>query len=186
MTSQVVAALIAASGGLLGIWLKHLLRTRKGPSGSFVRVPTSKWLRRVPYAVVLLLTLGAFIYFERATGSSETKSHLAAPSIELPHAGETVGRSVTVSGTTPFLFMTHYVVVTSVSTGNRYVVGGGFRPGPGGRFVGAARFGEGEIGQGEAFALQVVSSERHLQEGLIDQLPNGAAVSPTVTVTRGL
>lgn len=106
------------------------------------------------------------------------------PTISSPLPGSAVGPTVLVTGISPFVLLDHYVMVTAVKTGVRYIVGDSFRPDSTGTFSASARFGSGDVGVSEEFSIQVIASNGRVTEGEIMGVPTDAKVSKSVTITR--
>jgi hypothetical protein len=106
------------------------------------------------------------------------------PAISSPLPGSTLGPTTLVTGVSPLVFLDHYVLVTAVKTGVRYVVGDSFRPDSAGTFGASARFGSGEVGVSEEFSIQVMATNRPLAEGELRAMPPDAKVSRSVAITR--
>lgn len=121
---------------------------------------------------------------DASRSESEAIAPTIVPTINSPLPGAAVGSTEQVSGISPFVLLDHYVLVTPVKTGVRYVVGDSFRTDSTGAFSAAARFGSGDVGVGEQFSIQVVGTSNRLAEGEIALLPADARVSKSVTVTR--
>jgi hypothetical protein len=186
MPAIVVAAIIGAiatlGAAVLNNWDKLF------PPPQVDGLPTQRRAsKRFRYAATLAVgvaSLVTLIVVARVTREAGAPPPLLAPNIVAPQPGKLVGHETPVSGLSPFVLLDHYVVVTAVKTGVRYVVGSPFRTDAAGVFTSAARFGAGDVGVGETFSIEVVATNVALSEGVINVLPIGAKISRSVTVTR--
>lgn len=143
---------------------------------TWVRVLVSGW---VLYTAAILVVL---IVAPRS--SVQLESVVVVLRIAHPLAGVAVGQSDIVRGASPLAGLNHYLIVIPLQTGDRYVVDGPLSIDAEGNWSGRARFGEGNVGVGERFAVSVLATAVTLPEGQLDSLPADSYVSDSVEVVR--
>lgn len=104
--------------------------------------------------------------------------------IMTPRNGETVEPTAPIRGLTPFLKMTHYVVVTSVKTGDSWIQNGPVDVSFGGVWTGQARLGTAGEGAGENYVIRGLATRSILTPGPLIKMPKDAIFSESVMVTR--
>ena len=184
----VIGAIAAVVVALLNNWDKLFPKRNDLPQQRRLPGPF-RYRAAIMVGVATMVVLVVIVGLSRGVpdtsrSESEASSPTIVPTINSPLQGAAVGGTEQVSGISPFVLLDHYVLVTSVTTGVRYVVGDSFRADSTGAFSTAARFGSGNLGVDEQFSIQVVSTSNRLAEGPIAQLPADARVSRSVTVTR--
>jgi len=99
-----------------------------------------------------------------------------------PTDGQEVGLTEVVRAESSYMDRTHYLVVAR--EGSRWIVGGPMTRALEGELIGNARFGAGDAGIGKQFSLSVVAVKGLLPEGDFPKVPDGSALSRSVTVRR--
>lgn len=104
--------------------------------------------------------------------------------ITKPQKGDKVGPTEIVHGVTSLRGYNLYLIVIPLQTGDRYIVDGPLSVDPAGGWSGRARYGEGNKGIGERFAVNILATRGILSEGVLDSLPSDARNSEPVEVER--
>jgi hypothetical protein len=131
---------------------------------------------------VIIATLGLIINSNRNTQTVVGKLEQGELAITDPPDNASVGLGQKVRGTTPYVDLNHYLVVTAVRTATSYV-----QP----AFVSAdrtlsgdARFGDANAGEDDEFTVRVLATKSRLEMGILANVPDDAKVSRPVTVRR--
>ncbi len=99
--------------------------------------------------------------------------------------GDQVTINEVISGFTPYPKRNHYLVITPLKVGDSYVQDRATVSADG-TWTANAKFGSGEVGLNEKFAVRCLATENELKTGSLasQPLPPGAVFSSPVTVTR--
>ena len=117
-----------------------------------------------------------------ASSNQSTMDDRPVLRVTAPRRGMGVGPSGGVSGTSRCRDM-HYVSVTPLRTGDRWIVDGPIRV-DAGQLDGRARYGDGDLGLGEEFAVEILCTPSQLAVGRLDTLPAASQVSASTVVVR--
>lgn len=105
-------------------------------------------------------------------------------SITVPVEGATVEQTEVIYGKTSFPEMNHYIVVTPLKTGDRWIQDEPVTINVNGTWTGLAKFGESTVGAGENFRVQGIAIKSTLSPGQLTSVPPDAIFSGPIKVTR--
>jgi hypothetical protein len=120
-------------------------------------------------------------------GTAGTPSEIALQEIEIetPIADAEVGNEGMVTGFSSYQDVSHWILITSLSTQVRVVASDPFRPMAHQRYNVLTRYGSGKEGLGEEFLVEVIATRAPLKQGEhIATLPADAVLSKAVSVRR--
>lgn len=153
-------------------------------------------LSAIPVMMAMLLLVFSFLQIQLAVRRVERIQNqlekiqerwvLAEAKLKItePVNGETVPSVVLLRGTTPFLNMNHYVVVTPVEAPTTWVQEPAARVDASGAWTGQAYIGT-ETSVGKRFIVRCLATESQLQPGPLEKMPENAVLSEPITVVRG-
>jgi hypothetical protein len=101
-----------------------------------------------------------------------------------PEPAALVTAIASVEFTSPHWNSKHYVLVVPQQAPVYWIVDGPITVTSNEHYFGHARCGDSLAGRGEQFSLQILSTDRQLRQGTIDQLPADAKLSAPVLVQR--
>jgi len=101
-----------------------------------------------------------------------------------PINNDEVGPSAIVRGMTTLKGLNLYLIVIPLETGDRYIVDGPLTVDAQGMWSGRARFGEGNLGIGEKFAISILATNHNLSEGPLQKLPKDVRISDSIEIIR--
>jgi len=104
--------------------------------------------------------------------------------ITYPTAGAKVGLEEIVVGSTPYRERRHYVVVSPAETGDQWVQSGPIRVSNDESLMGRTVFGTAGAGAGKGFTVRILATTAEVAEGPLRTVPDDAAWSNVVYVTR--
>lgn len=158
---------------------------------TWVRMAVSVWVLLTAVVIVILIAV------PRELKQTESPKRLNAVSREQktqppnivfhitePINNAEVGASEIVRGMTTLKALNLYLIVMPLETGDRYIVDGPLTVDAQGMWSGRARFGEGNLGVGEKFAISVLATKHKLSEGTLPKLPKDARISDSIGVLR--
>lgn len=101
-----------------------------------------------------------------------------------PSPATQVGGEAVVEFRSVYPNLNHYVVVIPLQAPTRWVVDGPIQIRNNGSGSGMARFGNGSVGVGQIFTIEILATELILPDGVLPTIPANAGLSQPVEVNR--
>lgn len=137
-------------------------------------------------AVISLFATAISVVWPIVSRIERTEKSILASRFKItnPVDGATVELVQSVRGETPFPKMNTYVIVTSVKTGDNFVVDGPVKIYAGILWMGSAKFGAAAVGAGEDFMVVGLATNLKLPLGSLTEIPKDAIFSEPIIVRR--